>query len=123
MNILYIRIKKLADSRNISLAQVERDLDFSNGAISTWKTGRASSDKLTKLSKYFGVSTDYLLGVSDTVSGKIDLSSNEAIYTYQGREIPKEDLDVIRRLLESPKKWKEKLFERRNSKQAFRNRP
>lgn len=104
MNTLYTRIKQLADNKNISLAQIERDLDFSNGSISTWRKGKASSDKLAKLAKYFGVSVDYLLGISDTVSGKIDLSSNEAIYTYQGKEIPKEDLDVIRRLLESPKK-------------------
>lgn len=62
MNTSYNRIKELADAKNISLAQVERDLDFSNGIISTWKNRSASADKILKVAKYFNVSTDYLLG-------------------------------------------------------------
>lgn len=65
MSNLYLRIKELADDRHISLAQLERDLDFSNGIISTWKKGRASVDKLTAVAKYFDVNSDYLLGISD----------------------------------------------------------
>lgn len=62
MNTLYLRIKELADSKKVSLAQVERDLNFSNGLISTWKKGKASADKVTEIAKYFNVSTDFLLG-------------------------------------------------------------
>lgn len=65
MNILYLRIKELAEEKNLSNAQIERDLDFSNGLISTWKTKAASSDRLLKLAKYFNVSVDYLLGKTD----------------------------------------------------------
>ncbi|MCS8563040.1 transcriptional regulator, partial [Pediococcus pentosaceus] len=43
MNTLYLRIKELADERGESLAQLERNLKFSNGIISTWKKGKASS--------------------------------------------------------------------------------
>ncbi len=62
MNILYLKIKELADKKGVSLAQIERDLNFSNGIISSWKNGRASQDKLSAIADYFGVSTDYLLG-------------------------------------------------------------
>lgn len=62
MNIFYLRIKELANEKHVSLAQVERDLDFSNGIISTWKTGKATTDRLEKVADYFGVTTDYLLG-------------------------------------------------------------
>lgn len=62
MNILYLKIKELADKKGVSLAQIERDLNFSNGIISSWKNGRASQDKLAAIADYFGVSTDYLLG-------------------------------------------------------------
>lgn len=103
MNTLYNRIKELAAAKNVSLAQIERDLNFSNGSISTWKKGKASSDKITQLAKYFGVSTDYLLGMTDQEKGKIDLSNNDAVYTYEGRKIPEEDLEVIRRLLKNPR--------------------
>lgn len=65
MNTLYLRIKELATKTHISLARVERDLHFSNGIISTWKSGTASSDKVLKLAEYFNVSTDYLLGRVD----------------------------------------------------------
>lgn len=62
MNKLYLRVKELAAQKHVSLAKVERDLGFSNGIISTWKTGKASQDKINSLADYFNVSTDYLLG-------------------------------------------------------------
>ncbi|WP_456085995.1 helix-turn-helix domain-containing protein [Ligilactobacillus animalis] len=65
MNILYLKIKELADIKGVSLAQIERDLNFSNGIISSWKNGRASQDKLSAIADYFNVSTDYLLGRSE----------------------------------------------------------
>lgn len=65
MNTLYLRIKELANGRKESLAEIERNLKFSNGIISTWKNGNASSDKLEKVADYFGVSADYLLGRTD----------------------------------------------------------
>jgi transcriptional regulator with XRE-family HTH domain len=104
MNTLYNRIKELANAKNVSLAQIERDMNFSNGVISTWKKGKASSEKVAQLAKYFDVSTDYLLGISDNEHGKVDLASHDAIYTYEGRKIPDEDLEVIRRLLKNPQK-------------------
>lgn len=68
MNILYLKIKELADKKGVSLAQIERDLNFSNGIISSWKNGRASQDKLAAIADYFGVSTDYLLGRKESES-------------------------------------------------------
>lgn len=62
MNTFYLRIKELANEHHVSLARIERDLNFSNGIISTWKTGKATTDKLQKVADYFGVTTDYLLG-------------------------------------------------------------
>lgn len=104
MNTLYIRIKELALEKKISLAQIERDLDLGNGAISTWKKSNPSSEKIMLLSKYFGVSTDYLLGMANVEKGNVDLANEDAIYTYEGRKIPSEDLEVIRRLLKNPRK-------------------
>ncbi|MBD5429317.1 helix-turn-helix transcriptional regulator [Lactobacillus sp.] len=62
MAILYSRIKDLANEKKISLAQLERELNFSNGIISTWKSSNPSIDKVEKVANYFNVSTDYLLG-------------------------------------------------------------
>ncbi|GAX06988.1 transcriptional regulator [Secundilactobacillus pentosiphilus] len=60
MNIYY-RIKELADTRNVSIAEVERKLDFSNGSLYKWTKTSPSIDKVKKVADYFGVSTDYLL--------------------------------------------------------------
>jgi len=112
MNILYLKIKELADIKGVSLAQIERDLNFSNGIISSWKNGRASQDKLSAIADYFNVSTDYLLGRkedSKTTNDdkQVDLTGigqkedEEKIFSYEGKEIPKQDLELIRRILET----------------------
>lgn len=62
MSALYSNIKRLANAHKISLAELERNLKFSNGIISTWKKGNPSIDKVEKVANYFDVSTDYLLG-------------------------------------------------------------
>lgn len=61
MNV-YNLIKELAVQHNISIAQLERTLDLSNGSISKWNNSHPNSDPLKKVADYFDVSTDYLLG-------------------------------------------------------------
>ncbi|WP_318529262.1 helix-turn-helix domain-containing protein, partial [Ligilactobacillus salivarius] len=61
---IYQRIKELASEKNISIRELEKQLNFSNGAINKWSS-KAPSDKLEKVANYFNVSTDYLLGRSE----------------------------------------------------------
>lgn len=68
MSLLYSRIKELTEQSHISLAELERNLHFSNGIISTWKSGKPSIDKVEKVADYFNVSTDYLLGRDNDLS-------------------------------------------------------
>ena len=49
----------------MTIAQLERILDFSGGSIARWDKSRPSVDKLQKVADYFEVSTDYLLGRTD----------------------------------------------------------
>nr|WP_321315953.1 helix-turn-helix transcriptional regulator [uncultured Ligilactobacillus sp.] len=105
MNIIYNRIKDLANEKNISLAQVERDLDFSNGVISTWRKSNASQDKILKVANYFNVSTDYLLGRTDNRNvDKTNIDIEEALnsaMSYDGKPITEHDKDIIRELLKA----------------------
>lgn len=57
----YEIIKNLAMSRKISIAELERTLDLSNGSISKWAKSSPNSEHLTKIADYFDVSVDYLL--------------------------------------------------------------
>ena len=61
------RIVELLNNRGIKAAHLMSDLGLSNSAVSGWKKGKAkpSHDAIVKIAAYFGVSTDYLLGVTD----------------------------------------------------------
>ncbi|HEL2254777.1 TPA: helix-turn-helix transcriptional regulator [Streptococcus suis] len=56
------KIKLLANEQALTLAELERKLDFSNGSLRKWDTSAPSGDKIEKVADYFNVSVDYLLG-------------------------------------------------------------
>ena len=61
------KIFKLIRDKGITQYRLSKDIGVSDGHISDWKIGRSSptSERLVKLAKYFDVSTDYLLGLTD----------------------------------------------------------
>lgn len=63
--MLLDRVKELARERGMTVAELERKLDFSQGSISRWVKQSPSSERLQKVASYFDVSADYLLGLSD----------------------------------------------------------
>ena len=56
------RIKSLADSKKMTLSELERVLGLANSSIRKWDASSPSSERLQKVADYFQVSTDYLLG-------------------------------------------------------------
>lgn len=56
------KIRSLASEKGLSIAQLERELNLSNGSISRWKNAAPSSKGLVAVADYFDVSVDYLLG-------------------------------------------------------------
>lgn len=62
---VYDLVKELASAKKISVAQLERTLNLSNGSISKWNSSNPNSEPLLKVANYFDVSTDYLLGRTD----------------------------------------------------------
>lgn len=64
---------------------VGKEIGLSSGIISKWKAGGIpNGETLMKLSKYFHVSTDYLLGLSPSM--KIEESDEEPLYSSQELE-------------------------------------
>ena len=59
------RIRTLAQEKDLTLAQIERALDFGNGTIARWDKSSPAVEKVDKVAKYFNVSFDYLLGISE----------------------------------------------------------
>ena len=60
-------LKKLRESKNKTLTQMSQEIGIGRGTINNYEVGRTepSIANLEKLSNYFGVSIDKLLGIKD----------------------------------------------------------
>lgn len=112
--LLRKNIINLRESRNWSQAELARRLKMNNTILNKIETGnrKVSSFELDQIAEIFGVSADYLLGrKSESTSAQndkqVDLTGigqkedEEKIFSYEGKEIPKQDLELIRRILET----------------------
>ena len=62
------RVKELCKNKGITIARLERELNFGNGTIRNWDRNSPSIDKIQKVADYFKVSTDFLLYGFDKAS-------------------------------------------------------
>ena len=61
---VYDKIKDLCDSHNLAVTALEKELGWGRGSIGKLKNGGdIASSRLQAIAEYFGVSTDFLLGV------------------------------------------------------------
>jgi len=83
-SILYSRIKELCKNRDITLAQLERDVGLAPSAIRKWKNQSSPSvDKVFSIAKYFNVSSDYLIGLSDMPTPIDDFVGDDTFVSLQ----------------------------------------
>ncbi|MEY8603582.1 helix-turn-helix transcriptional regulator [Staphylococcus nepalensis] len=80
------KIRTLASKEGLSIAELERKLNLSNGSISRWKNAAPSSKGLIAVADYFDVSVDYLLGRDKE--------------EYKGEEKPR-DIRIMQRAAEN----------------------
>lgn len=96
------RIRDLRKQKRMSQTELAKMLAVSQTTVTAWETGKAepSSSAITSLADYFDVTTDYLLGRPDKKEKKsVELSDDDVIMTYQGKELSNEDKEIIRRLM------------------------
>ncbi|MCI5942948.1 MAG: helix-turn-helix transcriptional regulator [Ligilactobacillus animalis] len=109
-----IRLKELRNQKNMTQDELGKVLNVSGKTIGTWErdSRQPNIETINALANYFNVSTDYLLGRkedSKTANDdkQVDLTGigqkedGEKIFSYEGKEIPKQDLELIRRILET----------------------
>ena len=67
-----IALKELRENKKLSQKQLAADLHISQSTVGMWESGKREPnfEMLTKLADYFNVSTDYLIGNSDTPTPK-----------------------------------------------------
>ena len=96
------RLTNLRESKGWSKTYVAKAIGLSSmQTYANYEYGRREPDFNTvdKLANLFNVATDYLLGRKKSESKTADLSDNETIFTYEGKEIPPEDLEYMKRIL------------------------
>ena len=64
-NIFKVRLKELREEKGIGQVELSLGLGVSKGVISLWENGHRepTMSSLIAISKYFGVSIDYLVGL------------------------------------------------------------
>lgn len=65
--ILAIRLRQLREEKRLSQIDLSKEIHISNTTLSDYERGKSAPDydKLRILSKYYDVTVDYLLGLTD----------------------------------------------------------
>lgn len=81
---LYERIRQLCEEKGISIAKLESDCGFANSTIKKWKsTSTPGVDKIKVIARYFGVTVDYILGLTDIPTPADELIGDDDIISIQ----------------------------------------
>lgn len=101
-------IKELRKQKHLTQKDLAKLMHVSQQTIGAWETERAipGSDTLALLASLFNVSTDYLLGRDPKEDDlkTADLADDDTIFTFEGKPIPKQDLEYMKRLLRGGRK-------------------
>ena len=67
MEVFAKRLRELRKEKGVTLLQIEKEIGFSKSAVNDWENGGSvpSALALIALARFFEVTTDYLLGMSD----------------------------------------------------------
>lgn len=63
------RLKELRKAKTLNQREIAKAIGVSQNSYCLWETGRTypTPENLMELCKYFDVSADYLLGLTDTI--------------------------------------------------------
>lgn len=100
------RLTNLRENRGWSKTYVAKAIGLSSmQTYANYEYGRREPDfnTINKLANLFNVSADYLLGRKEAKNKTADLADDDTVFTYEGRQIPPEDLEYMKRLLRGGK--------------------
>lgn len=100
---LYDRILGLCNERKITISRLENDCGFSNATIKKWKSSSTPGvDKVKTIAKYFDVTVDYLLGMTeiptsaDKICGDPDIISIQRAKSKMIKGDPQRMMQMLR---------------------------
>lgn len=110
MDSLGSRIKYLREKNNISQIEFAKKIGVSNTVLSRYESGdrKPDYDTLNKIADYFNVSSDYLLGRTDTPEPSPHDKDEEEFQAFANnpelntfyKELPESDEEAVKRLRE-----------------------
>ncbi|WP_251548275.1 helix-turn-helix domain-containing protein [Limosilactobacillus caecicola] len=109
MSALSERLTNLRENKGWSKTYVAKAIGLNSmPTYANYEYGRREPDleTLSKLANLFNVTTDYLLNGSNkeqNESKTADLADDDVIFTYEGKQIPPEDLEYMKRILRGGK--------------------
>lgn len=92
--MFFERLKYLMKENNVTFAQLERTLGFSNGSMARWEKSSPSVEKVQKVADYFNVSVDYLLGRTDNPKSIVSPQILR-ITTKDGKALTEEEMQKV----------------------------
>lgn len=101
-------LRFLREKTNKTQEETAKALGIKRSTYSHFENNRNNPDNetLVKMANYFNVSTDYLLG-RDSKEDDLktaDLADDDTIFTFEGKPIPEQDLEYMKRLLRGGRK-------------------
>lgn len=98
------RVKKLSKKQGLSLQTVAERAGIGKNSIYRWSTKTPSTENLQKVASVLNTSVAFLLGEIDNESldiakKEVDIEDQNIIMTYEGKPIPPEDLEIMKRFL------------------------
>lgn len=85
-------VKKICKEKGISIAKLERDLDFGNGYIAKLKGDVFPVDRAKKIADYLGIEVEVLVGLN-----KVNEDIEKNVFY-----IDKEAVEIARQIYENP---------------------
>jgi transcriptional regulator with XRE-family HTH domain len=99
------RIKELRTEKGITQADLAKILKISDRAVGYYENGAREPDysTLLKISEYFDVSIDYLLGASDIRNPNVDNKTDkEFVAFYEGyKDLDDADKEILKATLDA----------------------
>ncbi|ANK66560.1 helix-turn-helix domain-containing protein [Loigolactobacillus backii] len=99
------RIKEISNKRGWNLKTTAQKAGIGINSIYRWKDQTPTTHSLEKVADVLDVSVDYLLGKTENENTvyenkqSVELSDDDVIMTFEGKPIPEEDRELIKRLL------------------------
>lgn len=96
--MFYENFKNLCQKAGKSPSFVVTEIGLNKSAVTSWKKGaNPTNSNLVKISHYFGVSVDELLGKKDTVSESDTVSEDDikAAFFEGAEDLTKEEMDAL----------------------------